>query len=82
MNKDKEEFIKAHEIRLEKAREKAKEKAQELFDKMTMEIGRFNSKQCALICVNEIIKSLINGLPEVGLGKGFWYNVREEIEKL
>jgi len=33
-----------------------KEEAQDLIDKMTMEIGKFNAKQCALIAVNEIIK--------------------------
>ncbi len=31
-----------------------KEKAIELVDKMTMEIGKFNAKQCALIAVDEI----------------------------
>jgi polyhydroxyalkanoate synthesis regulator phasin len=36
----------------------AKEKAEELVDKMTMEIGKFNAKQCALIAINEIIESL------------------------
>jgi len=34
----------------------AKEKAQELLDKMTMEIGKFNAKQCALVAVDEILK--------------------------
>ena len=29
-----------------------KEKAEELLDKMTMEIGKFNAKQCALIAVD------------------------------
>jgi len=32
------------------------EKAKELLDKMTMEIGKFNATQCALIAVDEIIK--------------------------
>lgn len=39
-------------------------------------------KQCALIAVDEIIKALRKGLPEVGLGKGYWYNVKQEIEKI
>lgn len=39
-------------------------------------------KQCALIAVNEIIKALRKDLPEIGLGKGYWYNVKQEIEKL
>ena len=37
---------------------KPKEKAEELLDKMTMEIGKFNAKQCALIAINEIIDAL------------------------
>lgn len=41
-----------------------------------------NAKQCALIAVNEIIKSLRKDLPEIGLGKGYWYSVKKEIEKL
>lgn len=36
----------------------AKEKAAELIDKMTMEIGKYNAKQCALIAINEIIDAL------------------------
>jgi len=32
-----------------------KEKATELIDKMTMEIGTFNAKQCALIAVDEVL---------------------------
>jgi hypothetical protein len=38
------------------------------------------SKQCALIAVNRIIKAIRNTLPEVGEGKGHWYSVREEIK--
>jgi hypothetical protein len=33
------------------------QKAIELLDKMTFEIGKFNSKQCALIAVDEIIST-------------------------
>ena len=40
------------------------------------------AKQCALIVVNEIIKTFRKDLPEIGLGKGFWYSVKQEIEKL
>jgi len=40
------------------------------------------AKQCALIAVNEIIKALRKDLPEIGLGKGYWYNVKQEIQKL
>lgn len=41
-----------------------------------------NAKQCALITVNEIIKALRKDLPEIGLGKGYWYTVKKEIEDL
>jgi len=40
------------------------------------------AKQCALIAVNEIIKTFRKDLPEIGLGKGFWYSVKQEIEAL
>lgn len=40
------------------------------------------AKQCALITVNEIIKALRKDLPEIGLGKGYWYTVKKEIEDL
>jgi len=33
------------------------DKAQELIDKMTMEIGEFNAKHCAMVCVDELIKN-------------------------
>lgn len=36
----------------------AKEKAEELINKFTFEIGKFNTKQSAIICVDEIIKAL------------------------
>ena len=68
-----------------------KEKAIELVDKMTMEIGRFNSKQCALIAVDEIISSSPS-LPILGdggtygedieLSNKYWKEVKQEIENL
>jgi hypothetical protein len=68
-----------------------KEKAKELVDKY-WSIGEQEwqdtpltweeDKQCALIAVNEIIKTLRKDLPEIGLGKGYWYRVKQEIEKL
>jgi len=63
-----------------------KEKAEEL-----VAIFRFishdlddiaNHKDCALIAVHEIIKALRKDLPEIGLGKGYWFSVKQEIEKL
>jgi hypothetical protein len=70
-----------------------KEKAKELFDKyipLTLRLveevdwveDTDSAKQCALIAVNEIIKALRKDLPEIGLGKGYWYSVRKEIQKL
>ena len=56
-----------------------KEKAEELFEKMyqyqwrkdTIEFR--NAKQCALIAVDELIKET---------GSKYWYDVKQEIEKL
>lgn len=39
-------------------------------------------KQCALIAVDEIIKSLRKDLAVFELGKGFWQEVKKEIKKL
>jgi hypothetical protein len=60
-----------------------KEKAEELLDKMTMEIGKFNAKQCALITVNEIIKEK-NGCSKYECyGQDInWNEVKKEIENL
>jgi len=60
-----------------------KEKAEELLDKMTMEIGKFNAKQCALIAVNEIIKEK-NGCSKYECyGQDInWNKVKKEIENL
>ena len=55
----------------------AKEKAQELLDKMTMEIGKFNSKQCALVAVDEILS-----FPNYEVDTFYWQEVKHEIEKL
>jgi hypothetical protein len=63
-----------------------KEKAGELVNKFLqytpVEFEYEYAKQCALIAVDEIIKSLRKTLPEIGLGKGYWYSVRKEIENL
>lgn len=56
----------------------AKEKAEELFDKMTMEIGKFNAKQCSLIAVDEILDMLIGSTVTID----YWHEVKNEIEKL
>lgn len=41
-----------------------------------------NAKKCAIICVNEIIKTLRKDSSEIGFGKGYWYLVKKEIEQL
>ena len=57
-----------------------KEKAQELLDKMTMEIGKFNAKQCALIAVDEIILALEAHSWQNRWEIGHWQEVKQEIE--
>ena len=58
-----------------------KEKAKELLDKMTMEIGKFNSKQCALIAVNEI-EIVCKFYNDTQGELEYWQQVKTEIEKL
>ena len=59
-----------------------KQKAKELVDKFIHHAESFHdnhhAKQCALICVDEIIKQLIEG-SSLWL---YWLKVKEEIEKL
>ena len=58
-----------------------KEKAQELLDKMTMEIGKFNAKQCALIAVDEILNVIDWHEFEVPNDQlEYWLEVKQEIE--
>jgi hypothetical protein len=62
----------------------SKEKAEELLDKMTMEIGKFNAKQCALIAVDELIRiapwgSDIDGEIEDD-SKEYYIEVKQEIQ--
>ena len=61
-----------------------KEKANEFLDKMTMEIGKFNAKQCALIAVDELIRiapwgSDIEGEIEDD-SKEYYIEVKQEIQ--
>ena len=52
------------------------EKAKELFKKFYIldhKIWQDTAKQCALITVNELIKKT---------GSKYWYNVKQELEKL
>lgn len=76
-------------------------KAVELVDKFCVEINpdslisdftkyetRPRAKQCALICVDELIKAFENfsieqhGKIGIDYGHGFWQDVKKEIEKL
>jgi hypothetical protein len=62
----------------------SKVKAEELLDKMTMEIGKFNAKQCALIAVDELIRiapwgSDIDGEIEDD-SKEYYIEVKQEIQ--
>lgn len=66
---------------------KSKEKSDELYWKYYQLVADCShpeekAKECALIAVDEIIKALRKGLPEIGLGKGYWSSVKQEIEKL
>jgi hypothetical protein len=57
-----------------------KEKAEDLIDKMTLEIGKFNAKQCALIAVDELIYETQFEVPNIR--QRWWIEVKNEIEKL
>jgi len=68
----------------------AKDKAKEMIEKMFIHtfaqdgpwMDQDMAKQCARLAVNEIIKALRSDLPEVGKGKGYWADVRREIENI
>lgn len=57
----------------------AKIKARELVNRYWdgLDIGFFDSKQCALICVDEILNTTLVSPP-----KKYWIEVKQEIEKL
>jgi hypothetical protein len=66
-----------------------REKAKELFEKYYVELKEHNgfydletAKQCVIIAVDEIIKTFRKDLPKIGLGKGFWAEVKQEINNL
>ena len=68
-----------------------KQKAEELIqDFYTNKLDQYNTfgrydynfaVDCAIITVTKIISSLRKTIPEIGLGKGYWYSVREELLK-
>ena len=53
-----------------------KEKAKELIDKMLNETDLVSAKQCALIAVDEILKT------NPYKARNYWHEVKTEIEKL
>jgi hypothetical protein len=66
-----------------------KEKAKELIDKFTIDLRPFSEyghwdeyqgKQCALICVDEILNDII--LSKYYSRYSFWQEVKKEIEQL
>ena len=65
-----------------------KEKAKVLYEKMRWEAYRLPSKSCALVAVEEIIKTLkdndlyIGGETNIDEIIRFWQEVKQEIEKL
>ncbi len=63
------------------AKEKAKELIQLFYNKQCShsitELAYKSAKQCALICVDEILET-----PLHVYGRGYWENVKQEIEKL
>ena len=63
------------------------EKAEELYEKYDALFTapwkkHISIKQCALIAVDEIIKALRKSVGEIGMGTGYWSDVKQEIEKL
>ena len=68
-----------------------KEQAEQLIqDFYTNKLDQYNTfgkydydfaVDCAIFTATKIISSLRKTIPEVGLGKGYWYSVREELLK-
>ena len=63
-----------------------KQKAKELVGKFIHHAESFHdnhhAKQCALICVDEILKELKRGNIHRGTVYKYWQEVKQEIEKL
>ncbi len=68
----------------------SKEKAKELFEKFYYAIdeqgfcsvNKYRAKQCALIAVDEILKSIIWHHDFSNQTRNYWQEVKQEIEKL
>jgi hypothetical protein len=64
-----------------------KEKALELVNKFINYMvppytTTFDAKQCALIAVDEIINNVLVGIDLASTWGNYWYEVKQEIEKL
>lgn len=62
-----------------------KEKAAQLVVDNQLKVRSLDYKeavQCAIITVEEIIKALRKGVPEVGYGTGYWSEVKQVLEQL
>ena len=68
-----------------------KEKAKELYEKYFyhLPVSTVSEEEydeaaytCAMICVNEIISALRKDLPDIGLGKGYWASVKQELNNI
>ena len=67
-----------------------KDKAQELVEKYAIWLWNDNTgvcdykkaKELALIAVHQIIKALRKDVAEIGQGKGYWAQVKIEIQKI
>ena len=69
-----------------------KEQAEQLIqDFYTNKLDQYNTfgkydynfaVDCAILAVTKIISSLRKTIPEMGLGKGYWYSVRVELLKI
>ena len=62
-----------------------KEKAEQLYNKMVVDfdIDHWQTKQCALIAVGEILSmGIMSESGDWNMAKEFWEEVKQEIEKL
>jgi hypothetical protein len=59
-----------------------KQKASNLYDKMTVDfsIDKWQTKQCALVAVNELIDETQFEVPNIR--QRYWIEVKQELEKI
>ena len=61
------------------------EKAAQLVVDNQLKVKSLDYKEavaCAIVTVEEIIKAMRKGVPEVGYGTGYWSEVKQILEKL